>query len=260
MNEHPILFSGEMVRAILEGRKVQTRRVIKPQPTYDTACGGHWYWLTGTWKSICVGCSTVEKFASRMLTPSVSLNHPRPRCPYGIPGDHLWVRETWAVPSILDDKPPRAFAKWGVWFKADGAYATIETHGLPFGSGYPDHAQGKWRPSIFMPRWASRITLLVTGVRVERVQSISEDDAKAEGVEPVMYDTGGFEPWGAPCPEVPNYAEGFAALWDSINAKRTIVHEWEDDDGIVHRDKVPGGYSWQSNPWVWAVTFAVLAQ
>jgi len=238
MTEHPIIFSGEMVQAILEGKKVQTRRVIKPQPTYDTACGGHWYWFTGTWKSICVGCSTVEKFTSRMLTPSVSLNHPRPRCPYGIPGDLLWVRETWATPGNYDSIKPSELS--ASHFTRDQiVYRATEQYGDVY---------YRWRPSIFMPRWASRITLEVVSVRVEQVQEIDQADAKAEGA-PALFGPNN-PPFG--------YREGFERLWDSINAKRTIIHEWEDDDGIIHRDKVPGGYSWQSNPWVWAVEFKVV--
>ena len=214
MNEHPIIFSGEMMQAILEGKKTQTRRVIKPQPTYDIACGGHWYWLTGTWKSICVGCSTIEKFASRMLVPSVSLNHPRPRCPYGIPGDRLWVRETWGYvegqPEIYyrADEPQMIGRQWGGFF--------VE----------------RWHPSIYMRRRDSRITLEVVGVRVERVQSISEDDAIAEGI-PLI--SGHYPDYENPGNRWDTPAASFISLWDSINAKR--------------------GYSWQSNPWVWVVEF-----
>ena len=231
MTEHPILFSGEMVQAIPEGRKVQTRRVMRPQPRdanqhYDLP---KWEMWGGGYPD-----------HGRLV-----------KCPYGVPGDLLWVRETWATVNAYDDLKPSDIPKgdagrWPrVWYRATDAHEQ-EYHQAYF---------GKWRPSIFMPRWASRITLEVVSVRVERVQSISEGDAEAAGVEPIMRDTGGFEPWGAPCPEVPCYGEAFATLWDSINAKRTITHEWEDDDGIIHRDKVPGGYSWQSNPWVWVVEF-----
>jgi len=207
MSEHPIIFSGEMVKAILAGRKTQTRRVVKPQPK-------------GLDPSLAPTGAFMDESGTR--PPLWFINGKWRKCPYGQPGDLLWVRETHHI-----DQYP------------DGA---LDAHGNPGTVHYRADTdvisqswEGQWRPSIFMPRWASRITLEVVSVRVEQVQSISEDDAKDEGVEPIMHDTGGFEPWDAPCPEVPNYAEGFAALWDSINAKR--------------------GYSWQSNPWVWVVEF-----
>jgi len=243
MKEHPILFSGEMVQAILEGRKVQTRRVIKPQPTYDTACGGHWYWLTGTWKSICIGCKTIEKFASWMLNPSVSLNHPRSRCPYGAPGDLLWVRETWAHwMTITDDVKagdmPIEDALESVLYKAD--FTDEDWVGL--------HEDYEWtfKPSIFMPRWASRITLEVVSVRVERVQDISEADAYAEGI--------GLDP------TLPHPLQWFKELWDTINAKRGgkkwLVEPWDlwlwghdehDDPESIALDVMdPGAIQWRN--------------
>jgi len=233
MNEHPILFSGEMVKAILAGRKTQTRRVIKPQPTYDTACGGHWYWLTGTWKSICVGCSTVKKFVSRMLTPSVSLSHPRPRCPYGQPGDRLWVRETHHI----DHYPAGTLDAQGnpgtVHYRADTDVISQSW-------------DGQWRPSIFMPRWANRITLEVVSVRVERVQDISEADAYAEGI--------GLDP------TLPHPLQWFKELWDTINAKRGgkkwLVEPWDlwlwghdehDDPESIALDVMdPGAIQWRN--------------
>lgn len=212
MAEKPILFSGEMVRAILDGRKTQTRRVIKPATTSQAA-----------------------KYFDPDLAqwPIDQGTGQREQCPYGQSGDTLWVRETWAVPSHLDDVPPREFSKWGVWFRADGTYATLETHGPPYGTRYPDESKGKWRPSIFMPRWASRITLEVTAVRVERVQEINDADAIAEGI--IVTESADLTGLTTGQP-----TRDFKALWDSINEKR--------------------GYGWESNPWVWVVEFAVVGR
>ena len=169
MTDRPILFSAPMVRAILDGSKTQTRRVIKPQPSYPNMCESS-LWFTH-----------------------------RPRCPYGQPGDRLWVRETQAK------------------FHPAVYMADVE-EGL-----YPSYL---WTPSTHMPRAASRITLEITGVRVERVQDITEADAMAEGADPTLVDPdGGSQP----------HVEGFTLLWDSINA--------------------PRGFGWDTNPFVWSLEF-----
>ena len=136
MTERPILFSGPMVRAILEGRKTMTRRVIKLQPT---------------------GAADVQYRVAAAVTMPVSGR--QQVCPYGRVGDHLWVRETWAPHAWPPTGPSYQYA-------ADDQYPAPE----------------RWRPSIHMPRAASRITLEVLNVRVERLHDISEEDAKAEGV------------------------------------------------------------------------------
>jgi hypothetical protein len=210
MKERPILFSGEMVRAILAGRKTQTRRVIKPQPELRTGVWGGPY-LASTKKNHKVGSGDQS-------------------CPYGEPGARLWVRETWRTVKTYDhlkpsDIPMGDAGRWPVvWTKTSFLY-----------SDYIEKYVGKWRRSIFMPRWASRITLEVTDVRVERVQSITRNDAKAEGVsnrwhwgpdrDPNLFLRGTLNP----------YVANFSVLWDSINSKR--------------------GYGWDVNPWVWVVVF-----
>lgn len=192
-NERPILFSGEMVRAILAGRKTQTRRVLKPQP------GLHLGYMMGR----------EQRYAIQVGEDYPDDASDRVQCPYGGPGDRLWARETFS--SILVGSRCDAEA----WvYRADGE----------------DKAQ-VWRPSIYMPRMASRITLRVKNVRVERVQDISGDDVAAEGCRFVW---GNRQTLGSD-------EEGarrllFSQLWDGINAKR--------------------GYSWESNPWVWVVEFA----
>lgn len=208
--ERPILFSSEMVREILDGRKTQTRRVMKPQPDRVVSglerritAAGNWLWGNR------IG-SLIEATSRK--------------CPYGQPGDLLWVRETWQTWQVFDDIKPTQMP------------AEKMKHGINYLAS--DKAwDSKVRPSIFMPRWASRITLRVKNVRVERVQDISEDDIWAEGIDPVTVDSGGFTPWGESI-DIQDYHRPFIDLWDSINAKR--------------------GYSWESNPWVWVVEFEVV--
>jgi hypothetical protein len=195
MSEKPVLFNGEMVRAILDGRKTQTRRVIKPQPE-NRYIGG------ATWKDM-------DKLFEQLIERD---------CPYGEPGDNLWVRETWATPGNYDDIKPSLLPNSGIT-KSDIAYRATEEYGETY---------YKWRPSIFMCRWMSRINLQVKDVRVERVQDISEADVLAEGC--ALQSWGSDKPW-------PRTA-GFAELWDSINEKR-------------------GGYGWATNPWVWVVEFEI---
>lgn len=194
MADKPILFSAPMVNAILSGRKFQTRRVIKPQPPSNFRLWGkpidnHFAWTDHPTQG--------EK------GQVINLD-----CPYQV-GDLLWVRETWQAWSEFDS------------VSADGISMEARLR-----LNYPANGntwKAKLRPSIFMPKWASRITLRVTNVRAQRLQDISEDDAAAEGIErhsgPYILD--------------------FARLWDSINGKR--------------------GYSWNSNSWTWTYTFEVTA-
>jgi hypothetical protein len=225
MTERPILFSGPMVRALLAGTKTQTRRIVKPQPEWIES-SGRWRWPIP--KSKVVACDAVVT-ASRewweYLRPE--------QYPYGAPGDRLWVRETWAQRGEMRSAIYRADAALAI-----GAYGCV-----------------RWRPSIFMPRWASRITLDVTAIRVERLQAITPDDAKAEGIQcsPIpgrgevysvaphrkyCYENGkvidAVEYAGPPTTRSPIRA--YEALWDSINGTRD-------------------GCGWDANPWVWVVEF-----
>ena len=246
--DKPILFSAEMIRALLDGRKTQTRRVVKPQPPIqppenchpkhekkhsapylDAYCGEHktqsnprgmsadWCW----WQ-----------VDNRQCLPTF-------RCPYGQPGDLLWVRETWCQQfGSLTLKPLeprcafyRATEKQHIVKSDDDCHVSLNADGTE---------ASPWIPSIFMPRWASRLTLTLTEVRVQRLQEISEDDAISEGIERVGGPTS-CSPWkdysreqrfkffSAP-------SASYRTLWDSINAKRA---------------------PWESNPWVWALTFTV---
>ena len=205
MKEHPILFSGEMVRAILDGRKTMTRRVIKPQPvSIPEAKVAHANWI----------------MQNRT-------------CPYGQPGDRLWVRETW--------KPTRASCAIATGIDGPGTYVRYRADDSRRTVAHSMKCRGAdrepWHPSIFMPRWASRITLEITEVRVERVQDITAADAEAEGFLSVSYRDAPKGSIGFPAQvAVARIAIGqFAKYWDSLNAKR--------------------GYGWAANPWVWVISF-----
>lgn len=196
MNERPIIFNGDMVRAILDGRQTQTRRPIVPQPV---SFRNGWYdWGYAVGASRATSPKSVfwnaEAYAERGEAPPLA-----PYCPFGQPGDRLWVRETWWPEMYYEPCPV--------------LYAT-DADRPPMGF--------RWRPSIHMPRWASRITLEITDVRVQRLQEISLADIEHEGVD---Y-------WNAPDKSP---ADAFSTAWDSIYAKR--------------------GLGWEQNPWVWAITF-----
>lgn len=209
MKERPILFQGDMVRALLDGSKTQTRRMCKPQPVADARFSGG-YFIPGKGKG--------------GVQISVEAPYVGIACPYGKPGDRLWVREAWRTLNVHDHVPPRELTGAKVSYDA----STLRTE--------PSIWWGKKRPSIFMPRWASRITLEITDVRVERLQDISEADAEAEGCDRLTWDgTQGpadLIDWPLKTVDRP-WANGYALLWESIN----------------------GDDSWAANPWVWAVSF-----
>jgi hypothetical protein len=203
MKERPILFSGPMVRALLDGSKTQTRRVMNAKPSDECPeemwphalkdivewreQNGRWFGLMG-WRSLAFS-----------------------DCPYGMPGDRLWVRETFLyvgpgsgsdLPSYREERAnPENHKATNCWFRASQPDETLV-----------------WTPSIHMPRWASRITLEVTGVRVERLQDISEADAWSEG-----------------CPTDATWPlDWYRDLWNNLAAP---------------------GADWDANPWVWVVEF-----
>lgn len=233
MKERPILFSGPMVRAILEGRKTQTRRIL----TKSTSVCGSMPWA----ELQLVGASVVRRAGgnARLSVPGPMQTFHRvwPRIEAG---DRLWVRETWQAihvdvdweSGIADDLAyardiPKNDASgwWGVVYAAtDPAAAECrEDRGFP------------WRPSIFMPKWACRIWLHVESVRVERLRDIRTADIVAEGVEvPAVDYTVPEHPDRLDAERAEHARRTFAGLWDTINAKRA---------------------PWESNPWVWVVEF-----
>jgi hypothetical protein len=202
MKERPILFQGDMVRGVLEGQKTETRRVIKPQPYESEYEPGLFSWMK-----------------KKGISSTGSIEMIKACCPYGQIGDRLWVRETFAEVGTCDP----GFLIYKATYPSD-LPANVEN--------IPDdiHEAGyKWKPSIFMPRTASRITLEITEISVERVQDITEEGALAEGVKIES----GLEKG------INNLAVArFADLWDSINKKR--------------------GFGWKSNPRVWVVKFKVV--
>ena len=207
VKERPILFSEPMVHAILDGRKTQTRRVVRIPSNWHLGKKPESY--------------GPADFAFLDMADPVGTYPTLRTCPYGQPGDLLWVRETWVLGRASFENrtdvplgpPQRGGARSPVIYKA---------------SPLINKEEFRWKPSIYMPRWASRLTLEVTGIRVQRVQEISHEDAVAEGcyrIEPCeAYPHGNA--WGR---------AGYAALWDEINKKR--------------------GYGWDKNQWVWVVAF-----
>ncbi len=194
--ERPILFSTGMVRALLEGRKTQTRRIIKKQPHGP----GYWVFQLGRW-----------------LFPNVCPNL-KIKCPYGEPGDVLWVKETYTIlePEHCEGMHDRFYYK-------ESHHEMNEEWRLEcISNGYPY----KWKPSIFMPKYASRIRLLIEDVRVERLKDITDEDCQAEGLTaPMVTD----HPRGG-------WYIAYKSLWESIN----------------------GIGSWFANPFVWVIKFKKL--
>ena len=213
MRERPILFSGPMVRAVLAGTKTQTRRAVKPQPPM-----GCEYIINGAYSHAL--CRSIENPDLWVPPTARSTDHRLP-CPCGQPGDRLWVREAWNV--MTADGGKRT-----VFYRADED--DPDWHGL------------KWKPSIHMPRRASRITLEITGVRVERLNEISEEDAKAEGIAP--HRKGGWC-WEQP----PKGIEGT----NHFGAK-TARDAYSDLWGAIN-----GPGSWEQNPYVWVIAFRRVA-
>ncbi|HBP0492474.1 TPA: hypothetical protein ACQRM7_000708 [Pseudomonas aeruginosa] len=200
MKERPILFSGPMVRAILEGRKTVTRRVVKPQPDF-------------------LGSMVDPNTPFKTLDAGL---HARITCPYGEPGDRLWVRETWG----LQVRSYGGGAGEFIVYRAtnpDAIYCRSSE-----GREYPV----KWKPSIHMHRHSSRILLEITAVRVERLQDISEEQALAEGVR------------GEPCDHARQACADIGCWGDT--AKGAFGFLWE---------SLNGEGSWAANPWVWVVEF-----
>lgn len=221
MRERPILFSAPMVRAILDGSKTQTRRICKPQP-FDRSYSKRDHRIAYASGRAADG-DEIDGFYAYSAS---SGGQWQVKCPHGQPGDRLWVRETWSTHACFDHVPPAQLTTLSLHYWADGEIQT-----------------GKKRPSIHMPRWASRITLEVTGVRVEQLQTISHDDALAEGVANFAA-TLNDEPH--PSGESPEQVSQrlqwpqrqFRELWESISG--------------------PG--SWDANPWVWIVEFKRVAE
>lgn len=236
MSTRPIIFNAEMVRAILDGRKTQMRRVVKPQPSsmLDLPTGRRW------------------PLTPMVVYPDITYTTV---CPFGARWDRLWVRETWQSAMSLDHFSPADIAKrsreagYSPWapirYTADGAIENADV--LSDFGGW-----GRVRPSIHMPRWASRITLVIADVRVERLKDISEDDALAEGAF--------FTDYGRKC---------MHGAKECAGAAHPQRRGWSMTKTVSHREclssprhafanfwnRIHGDGAWGANPWVWVVEF-----
>lgn len=221
MTERGMIFNAEMVRAILDGRKTQTRRIMKLQPKPSKSRPGD-FWFSSKKLESMVHVSDLAPGNSPIADYHLFIQEHC--CPFGAVGDRIWVRETFCP---VDDTQYGG-EKW-VDYRATPKFEA--SHPAGWDSAPNDAEALKWRPSIHMPRWASRILLEITDVRVERLNSISQEDAQAEGLELTGWrptysdpDSGG---------EVMTPYDNFAELWSSIY----------------------GDESWKANPWVWVISF-----
>jgi hypothetical protein len=210
MKEHPIIFSGPMIRAILEGRKTQTRRIVKFS-SKSISPNGPYVESDGNPESLLTAVHELQKLSTKLA------------CPYGTIGDRLWVRESFAR--------VEPYPQIGERYEMPMGAPVSEVHReywrkrIAFKADTDESFNQKWKPSIHMPRWASRITLEITDIRIERIQEVSDSDAFSEGIQATVNE-GQLDDGTA--------KGAFKALWNSINVKRA---------------------SWESNPYVWALTF-----
>ncbi|HEJ8096843.1 TPA: ASCH domain-containing protein [Serratia marcescens] len=217
MKERPVIFNGEMVRAIIDGRKTQTRRVMKPQPE-PCYRGGHW-WPSNAFK-------TMLHIEEQMQNGQGGWKGlAGDACPFGQIGDRLWVRETF-----MDLTGTGIEATTG---KFEGFAYRADTPAGSYGDEVRKDYGLKWTPSLHMPRKACRILLEITAVRVERLNDISQEDAQAEGMELTGWIPSYSNPDNAGFDETFTPYDNFAMLWESIY----------------------GAESWIANPWVWVIEF-----
>lgn len=234
VRERPILLSSPMIRAILDGRKTQTRRAVSPRG-----------WNPNRMTLSKVVHHSESRIGTQAYFGDDNWGAP---CPFGSPGERLWVRETWAAHPLDESEPPAR-----ILFAADGANYDFDVVGnarrgprnLDRVDETGEWVVERWRPSIHMPRWACRLTLEITSARVERLQDISDADIEAEGTSawveaggvvytPVAgFDGAQLNDDGKTITVKPNRV-CFASLWDSVS---------------------PANLRWRSNPWVWVVSF-----
>ncbi|MEN0626664.1 hypothetical protein AAIG33_04385 [Phytobacter ursingii] len=229
MKEHGMIFNAEMVRAIIDGRKTMTRRIMKVQPEnsefglrqiIDSSVAkevGMYFWCQAD------ACGVKRR------------SKPFP-CPFGAVGDRIWVREAFQGPLVSEELLEEYRAYPEKFENPEYCEYAADGGPRPEYCDLDDNLRHGWRPSIHMPRWASRITLEITGVRVERLQNISETDAEAEGID-------------------------MEALFDAQDCYDCIA-----DHNMTGRPTVTGAFkylwesiygeeSWQANPWVWVIEF-----
>lgn len=253
MKERGMIFNSEMVRAILDGRKTQTRRIMKVQPESNQL---GLLLITDSTKH-----SDIGKY--HWAESNATGNHVRSKLfssPFGAVGERIWVRETWATlgneegcyvdwEDNLCKGDERSAARiyrasceqrpgdYGLWSIPDDAYWKPHTKEHKF--------EGAWRPLIHMPRWASRILLEITGVRVERLNAISPEDAESEGLERTNFTGFGDEPGLPSYPEPDVYFDPLKKQWKEYPPE-AFAGLWE---------SIYGEGSWKANPWVWVIEF-----
>ncbi|WP_026111569.1 hypothetical protein [Winslowiella toletana] len=218
MKERPILFSDQRVRALLTGQQTQTRRIMKSlafTPGQDNHEG-------------CYGFDVISnQMRGRHVMEMSDLSY---QCPFGQPGDRLWVRETWRGP-VVPKEQMADYAKSPEAYRST-RYCQYRADSSELGSSLDeDNEQSGWQTAIHMPRWASRINLQITGVRAQKIQDISDDDIMAEGVQTDSHFLNNF----------------FTLKNDSVAPKEAYMKAWE---------KQYGGTSWEVNPWVWVIEFS----
>lgn len=247
MKERPILFSTSMVQAIIDGRKTQTRRIIKgfPLEAIHFSVGSDqdseimhselpitddlfYEWVNGE-----------LRFSSSDYPEEgyVSVS-----CPFGQVGDRLWVRETW---QIIGDPATLPCQSHNLIYKADYPNCVDKRYDT-----IPDISEVKFKPSIHMPRWASRIQLEITNIRIERLSDISEQDAIAEGVEPVIV------PDNVPVGN--GWAKENRNMWKGYKNNARAYRDTAKDSFNSLWESINGDGSWAVNPWVWIVEFKVI--
>ncbi|MDD5065284.1 MAG: hypothetical protein PHQ35_11075 [Phycisphaerae bacterium] len=270
MKERPILFSTEMIPSILRDEKTHTRRVIKPQPSDGGLDWIEWEGFSA-WQD---PMRTLEEGCQRI-------------CPYGQLRDRLWVKETYRAEELADDTTEGQPGLDGIRYKADGFFRPIENSREAADRWIDARGEksGIWRSSMFMPRWASRITLEILGIEVRRLQDITEEAAIQEGVEIDVIDqapiaknyldkNNWFQEWDPDITGMTFIENGeiarasFTTLWNSLNAKPTraarnpytgkredcyVSYPWDD----IREEREKAGLVWYvvGNPWVWDVWF-----
>ncbi|MFJ9451454.1 hypothetical protein [Herbaspirillum sp. NPDC101397] len=253
MKKRPILFSGAMVRALLDGSKTQTRRIVKPRPDFASALK----LLGGPEAGTSIAYDHMFGGIGLKRNAGIAFCQPNIHCPYGYAGDRLWVRETWQYADWTDCGEPH------IGYAADGKSVLHEEFPEDWAKRLEEiwcelsapanfdidnrAADRRWRPSIHMPRWACRLLLDVVAVRVEHLQDISAEDAIAEGLSAITKD-GKTVKYGIPD------RDGFPGSDDD----GWHWNEWEKDPIVAFGklwEKINGAGSWAANPWVWVVEF-----
>lgn len=252
--ERPITMTGPSIPAIFADIKLQTRRLLRPAPDKNQLYGWRdaarvkWHEGQGAWAAYSRGLTRVSEWFA---------------CPYGAPGDRLWVRETHASFMVGEgkDRPVPQCVAYRATCDADGGFDYVNGRGEVMRLKVT-----KWTPAIFMPRWASRLTLELVEVRAQRVKDITEADAIAEGVRELPLQAGESGAWwtydvtAGAAMHGRDPVAAYRKAWDALNGKRRRREYLEVGDPGYTADRpwrtvVDTSAAWAANPWVWALTF-----